>query len=151
MIVDTFMKKNVISIQETATIGDAADLFAHHHIGTLPVLDTENHLMGILHMSDLLRLVMPDFIQLVDDFDFIVGSLGAFETLLPSPESAAKSVSTLMHEPVSAKNDCGLMLAFALLDHHKLYDLLIVDEQHHLVGLASRVDIGTALLKSWNN
>ena len=44
---------------------------------------------------------------------------------------------------------CGLSRAFALLHHHNLTDLPVVDVENCLVGIASRVDVGTAMLKNW--
>jgi CBS domain-containing protein len=37
------------------------------------------------------------------------------------------------------------------MNSHDLYDLLVVDDDDRLVGLASRVDIGTALLAGWRS
>lgn len=72
------MKKNVISISPNAHIGEAAAMFAKHHIGSLPVVDDAGHLVGLLQLRDLLAFVLPDFIRLVEDFDF-VGDFGAIQ------------------------------------------------------------------------
>ena len=79
MIISKYMKRNVVSIPATATIGDAATLYAEKHIGTLPVIDEDRKLVGVLHMRDLLNLVMPTFIDLLDDFDFVREDFGVFE------------------------------------------------------------------------
>jgi CBS domain-containing protein len=34
---------------------------------------------------------------------------------------------------------------------HDLYDLPVVNNNNQLVGLASRVDVGTALLSRWHD
>ena len=57
MKVNQVMKKNVISITVTATVAEAADLLVQYHIGTLPVIDDQNKLVGVLFLSDLLELV----------------------------------------------------------------------------------------------
>lgn len=145
------MKRQVISIAVSATINDAAILFVEHHIGTLPVVDTDKKLAGILHMRDLLELVMPDFVKLVDDFDFVRGDFGAFETLRPSPKMAVQSVRSIMKPPVSVRATSGLLRAFAIINSHDLYDIPVVDDDNQLVGLASRVDIGTELLAGWRD
>jgi CBS-domain-containing membrane protein len=145
------MKRDVASIAVSATISEAAALFVARHVGTLPVLDQAGRLVGILHLRDLLKLVMPDFVYLVDDFDYVREDFGLFETLRPSPATAAKPVSTIMEPAVSVNDTCGLLRAFAIINRRDLYDLPIVDQDNHLVGLASRVDIGTALLAGWQD
>jgi CBS domain-containing protein len=151
MKVNEFMKSNVISISVTATVAEAADLLAQHHIGTLPVVDGQSKLVGILHLSDLLELVMPVFVNLVQDFDFIREDFGDYEELRPSPQTAAQSVTKLMEPPYSVSANAGLLLAFATMKKHDLYDLPVVNNNNELVGLASRVDVGTALLSRWHD
>ena len=145
------MKHEVVSISVTATIREAAALFVEEHIGTLPVIDEEGKLVGILHIRDLLELVMPSFVRLVEDFDFVRGDFSVFESLLPPPEVYILPVSTIMVPPVSVRPESGLLRAFAIMNSHNWYDLPVVDEDGWLVGLASRVDVGTALLASWRN
>jgi CBS domain-containing protein len=145
------MKHEVISISVSATIREAAALFFEEHIGTLPVVDADEKLVGILHISDLLELVMPSFVRLVEDFDFVRGDFSIFETLLPPQEVAAQPASSIMVATVSVRAISGLLRAFAIMNSHHLYDLPVVDDDGRLVGLASRVDIGTALLAGWRS
>lgn len=150
MEVSKWMKRNVVSIAVSANIGAAAALFAEKHVGLLPVLDENRRLVGVLHLRDLLKLVMPAFVELIEDFDFVQGDLGIYESLKPSREAAAQPVSTVMESPVSVKASSGLLLAFALMENHDLYDLPVIDEQDRLIGLVSEVDVGTALLANWH-
>lgn len=104
--------------------------------------------MGVLQLRDLLSLVLPVFTRLMEDFDF-VSTFGAASSIQPSQELIAKRVSEVMEPPVCVEDTCGLTRAFALLHHHNLTDLPAVDAENCLVGIASRVDIGTTTLKSW--
>lgn len=148
MKVATHMKRNVITLPDTATLGEAAARFADEHVGTLPIVDAAGRLVGILHLRDLLGLIMPDFISLLEDFDF-VSDFGALEDKAPAPQTLAQKVTSVMERPVSVPASAGLLLAFAMIDQHDLYDLPVVDENGRLVGLASRVDVGTALVARW--
>jgi CBS domain-containing protein len=145
------MKHDVISISVLATIREAAALFVEEHIGTLPVVDGDGKLVGILHIRDLLELVMPSFVRLVEDFDFVRGDFSVFEALLPPPEVAVQPVSSVMVSAVSVGAGSGLLRAFAIMNSHDFYDLPVVDDDGRLVGLASRVDVGTALLAGWRS
>lgn len=151
MNVNQCMKRQVFSVSAAATIEEAAALFVTHHVGTLPVVDDSQQLVGILHVHDLLKLVMPAFVDLFEEFDFVVKDFGAFEELRPTAESAHQPVQKFMEPPVSVKANSGLLRAFAILNHHNLYDLPIVDDANKLVGIASLVDIGSALLTTWQD
>jgi len=144
------MKRDVVSITASASIGQAAARFAARHIGMLPVVDASGRLVGILQLRDLLALVMPDFVQLIEDFDF-VHDFGVVETWQPLPETLARPVREVMQPPVSVDAACGLLRAFATLRKHDLHDLPVVDASGRLAGIASRVDIGAALLAGWRS
>lgn len=148
MNVQNSMKKQVITVQDTDDLGFAAKQFVKHHIGTLPVINTEGKLVGVLKLQDLLMLILPAFTNLMEDFGF-VGDFGAMESIRPSREIISKLVSEVMKSPVYVDDSCGLSRAFALLHRHNLTDLPVVDSNHQLLGIASRVDIGTAILKNW--
>jgi CBS domain-containing protein len=145
------MKHEVISISVAASIREAAAFFVDEHIGTLPVVDGDGKLAGILHIRDLLELIMPSFVRLVKDFDFVLGDFSVFETLLPLPEVADQPASSIMVPPVCVKVGSGLLRAFAIMNRHDVYDLPVVDDDGRLVGIASRVDIGKALLSGWGS
>jgi CBS domain-containing protein len=149
MNVSDCMKRKIVSIADTNTIEEAADRFVSNHIGMLPVVNKAGRLVGILHLRDLLDLVMPAFVDLVDDFDF-VRDFGVLEQYQPSQKAIDQPLTTLMTPPTSVRSSCGLLRAFAIINSHELLDLPVVDDQDRLVGLASRVDIGRALLKRWH-
>ena len=148
MNVKASMKKQVVTILDTDNLGKAAKQFVQFHLGMLPVINAEGKLVGVLQLRDLLNLALPDFTRLMEDFDFVV-SFGAANSIQPSKEQIAKKVSDVMEPPVFVEDTCGLTRAFALLHKHNLTDLPVVDAENCLLGIASRVDVGTAILKGW--
>jgi CBS domain-containing protein len=144
------MKRNVISIPETATILEAATRMTERHIGQLPVVDHKGKLIGVISLPELLSLEMPAFFNLISDLDF-VGDFGAVETTRPTPEEVDQPVTTLMQPARSVVEDSGLLHAYGLMLKHNLSDLPVVSEGGQLVGVVSRVDIGTAILTTWKN
>lgn len=144
------MKCNVYYIQSTATIQEAAAIVAEKHIGTLPVVDPQGKLIGVVGIRDLLSLEMPDFFNLIEDFDF-VHSFGAVETTRPGVEVISRPVSTIMEPATFVEETCGMLRAYALMLKRNLHDLPIVSGSGILVGIASRVDIGVAILAGWND
>jgi CBS domain-containing protein len=143
------MKQNVYTVSHSTSIADAAKMFAGKHIGSLPVVDGQGRLVGLLQLRDLLELVLPDFLDLLDNFDF-APDFGAVEERIPSAEVLARPVNTIMQSPISVEMDSGLLRAFSLLHKHQLHDLPVVDDDNILVGIASRVDVGTAFVTNWN-
>ena len=148
MEVNCCMKKTIITAPVTATVSDAAYLFCTNHIGMLPVVDEAGNLVGILQLRDLLHLIMPAFVDLINDIDY-VGDFGAMEDREPAEEELNTPISEVMEEATYVRDDSGLVRAFAFIHKHELIDLPVVNRKGKLVGLASRVDIGRALLTTW--
>jgi CBS domain-containing protein len=144
------MKRNVYSILSTATIRQAAALIVERHIGLLPVVDEQSKPIGVVRLSDLLSLELPDFFNLLPDLDF-VHDFGAVETTRPSPEELDRPVTILVQPVTFVEETCGLLRAYALMVKHNLHDLPVVSEDGTLVGIASRVDIGAAILSAWKS
>ena len=147
-MIGKYMKRNVISIPSTATIREAAAQVVRHHIGLLPVVDDQGKLVGVVDLRDLLTIELPDFFDLVEDLDF-VHDFGAVESTRPTAQQIDRPISLLMQPAISVLETCGLLRAYALMLKHRLRDLPVVNQQGELVGIASQVDIGTAILATW--
>jgi CBS domain-containing protein len=148
MKISSCMKRMVFSIPASATIGEAVNIFIEKHIGLLPIVDAQGRPVGVLGLRELLSLALPSFVDLIGDLDF-VKDFGAVENSQPAVEILARPVTTLMKPATSVKENCGLLRAYALMIQHKLHDLPVVSEEGALTGIASRVDVGTAILSSW--
>jgi CBS-domain-containing membrane protein len=148
MIIRDCMKHKVYSISESATISQAVARLTNRRIGTLPVVNAAGRLVGVLRLNNLLSLVMPDFVNLLDAFDF-AHDFGALESRQPAPEVMLQPVTKVMQPAAAVDETCGLLRAFAILNEHQLMDVLVVNSLGQLVGIASRVDIGVALLSGW--
>ncbi|HEY3474661.1 MAG TPA: CBS domain-containing protein [Anaerolineales bacterium] len=148
MEISKYMKRNVISISETSTIREAASVFVEHHVGLLPIVTRDKKLVGVVGLRDLLSLELPDFVSFIADVDF-VHDFGAVETTRPPAETLDRLVKTLMRPAISVPEHTGLLRAYALMLQHQLHDMPVVSSRGELVGVASRVDIGTAILSTW--
>jgi CBS domain-containing protein len=148
MDISNCMKRNVISIHAGASIREAAAIFVKKHIGLLPVVNEEGKPIGVIGLRDLLSLELPDFVSFIADVDF-VHDFGAVETTRPPAETLDKSVKTLMIHPITVEEGAGLLRTYALMLQHNLHDILVVSREEKLIGVASRVDIGAAILSTW--
>jgi len=142
------MKHDVVSIPSSATVGEAAEILVRRHIGMLPVVDAYRRPIGVLGLRDMLGIALPAFVDLIDDVAFI-SDFGAAETARPSAATLAQPVTALMRPATTVTEDCGLLRAYALLRQRDLHDLPVVAADGSLVGIASRVDVATAVLGGW--
>ena len=143
------MKSNVISIPDISTIREAAAIIVEKHIGLLPIVDSENKLVGVVGLRDLLNLELPDFVRFIEDLDF-VHDFGAVETTRPAARTLEKPIKSLMKEAIAVEEDCGLLRAYALMLQQNLHDMPVLSKDGKLIGIASRVDIGTSILSTWS-
>lgn len=148
-IIFNWMKENVISIGNDATVKDAARLMLEKRIGTLPVVDENRTIVGLTTIQAIVQIFLPDFVGMLSNIDFIK-DFGA--TGNPSIESFAKAeeltVVDIMEEPVSVEYTCGLVRSLSVMTKHGIQDLPVTKDGV-LVGIASRVDIGRAFLSIW--
>jgi acetoin utilization protein AcuB len=59
--VSEIMTRNPATIQQTASIGEAARIMLEKKFSGLPVVDEANHLVGIITESDIFRLVVNEW------------------------------------------------------------------------------------------
>ena len=51
MQIKDYMKKNVVSIRTTTTIGEAAAVIVEKHVGILPVVDEQGKPVGVVRLE----------------------------------------------------------------------------------------------------
>lgn len=148
MIISQYMKRHVVSIPATTSVREAAAIFVKKHIGLLPVVDDDNKPIGVIGLRDLLALELPDFVSFIADMDF-VHDFGAVETTRPPARVLDKPIKSLIKPAITVDEESGLLRAYALMLQHELHDILVISKDGKLAGIASRVDIGAAILSTW--
>ncbi len=70
MKVSDIMTKAVLTVKADTSVNDIAKLMGEHNISGVPVVDDQNHVLGIITEHDLIvrntRLEMAHFIQVLD-------------------------------------------------------------------------------------
>ncbi len=150
MIVSNTMKRAVISASPQTTVLEAAKLMIQKGIGTLPVIDSNDTLIGVVKISDILNVFIPDYFDFIENLSF-VHDFGALEDFLPKdvPEIENVAIQTLMELPIAIEESESILRAATKMVRHDLIDLPVVNSQGQLVGLASHVDVGIAFLQKW--
>ena len=130
--VSELMSPQIISLKDTATVWQAWQVLSEKRVGQAPVVDANDHLVGLLTRADLLS---PE--------------------RLPSPDSHAlawralmmQNVTDIMVTPVpSVAPDSDIRRVAQVLLDSGLPGLPVVDEQGLVAGFISRSDILRAVV-----
>ncbi len=103
-----------VTLTQGALVGDALELMKRFKIGGIPIVDEQNHLVGILTNRDL-----------------------RFETHLSRPVEDLMTSENLITAPIGTTLD----QARKILQAHKIEKLPVVDDGNKLVGLITYKDI----------
>ena len=57
---EALMTKDIVTIDDTATVEDLATLFEEEHVNPVPVINKERELVGIVSRADIVRLLVRD-------------------------------------------------------------------------------------------
>ncbi len=106
-----------VTIRRGSTVKEALDMMHDYHIGGIPVVDEENHLVGIVTNRDL-----------------------RFERHLDKKIDEVMTSENLVTTHVQT----DLTAAAAILQENKIEKLPVVDNDNHLVGLITYKDITKA-------
>ncbi|MFQ5943888.1 MAG: CBS domain-containing protein [Anaerolineales bacterium] len=141
-----WMKREVVSISPDATLREVAALILEKRVGTLPVVDDEGTVVGVVSITEIVKMFLPDFVTIMDEIDF-VHDYGDLENASAEDRQRAKMlhVFDIMEEAIAMEEDAGLVHALSVMEKHNLRDLIVIREGR-LVGIASQVDIGRAFL-----
>ncbi len=106
-----------VTIRRGKTVRDALRMMAEYHIGGIPVVDGENHLVGIVTNRDL---------RFERHMDRLVDEVMTKENLVTT------------HQQTDLSN------AAQILQENKIEKLPVVDSDNHLIGLITYKDITKA-------
>jgi CBS domain-containing protein len=128
----------------------AIELLAEREIGALPVVNSENRVIGIVSESDLVLsdeqadLHLPHYFNIMGGVIF-TGSMKGFEERLY--KAFATNVRDLMSEdPVVVRTDDGVEKVARLIAEKHHNHLPVVDGDGKLAGIVTRADALAALV-----
>ncbi|MDQ2939072.1 MAG: CBS domain-containing protein [Actinomycetota bacterium] len=128
----------------------AIELLAEREIGALPVVNSEQRVIGIVSESDLVLsdeqadLHLPHYLNIMGGIVF-TGSMKGFEERLN--KAFATNVRDLMSEdPVVARTDDGVEKVARLIAEKHHNHLPVVDGDGKLAGIVTRADVLAALV-----
>lgn len=140
--VQDVMSGEVLSIPKYEGVMKAAHLISENNISGLPVVDKENHVIGIITQADILSIVgMRREHTFKDLLKHMLGE--------PLPEcKMGDFVGDIMASPaITIKPQANIAEAAQIMEEHRIRRLPVVDDNDMLIGIISRADILKAMIK----
>lgn len=125
MTASHLMEREVIAFEETVSCHEVAETLVKKNFGSVPIVDSEGRLIGIVTEYDLLN------------------------SLLDGKELNKKPVSECMTRPaISISEEVTAAQIVALLQARHLIRVPVTDREGRLIGLVARRDILAGYLES---
>jgi CBS-domain-containing membrane protein len=142
------MTKDVVSVSKSTTVRELAQIFDTRHFGSLPVVDGECNLTGIVTASDLIEqgrsLHIPTVISL---FDWVIPLEGERSLEKDLKKMTAQTAGEICSSDVVTVSPTDLVSTAAdIMSARKLHALPVVNGTR-LVGMVSRIDIIRNMIK----
>ncbi len=136
--VQTIMRSGVTTVKPATPVADLVALLMQRGYRSLPVVDEQRKLVGIITDGDLMRRAG------------LLTRLGLQDKLTPEQmqeqlaalQGGPHTAEAIMTRPIiTVRPDDKVRQAAALMGEHSLKRLPVIDDSGHLVGLISRVDV----------
>jgi CBS domain-containing protein len=142
LTVADIMTKDVVTVLKTTTVRELAHIFDLRHFGSLPVVDGDGNLTGIVTASDLIEqgrsLHIPTVISL---FDWVIPIEGERSLERDLKKMTAQTAGEICSsDVVTVSPTDAVSTAADVMSEKKLHALPVVVGSR-LVGMVSRIDI----------
>ncbi len=143
-LVRDVMSTPVVTLRPDDTVEHAADVLAEKNVGSLPVVDDEGKLVGILRDDDLIaseaRVHVPTFINFLGLGMAFPGEMKHLERELK--KIAGATVRDVMQaEPPTVTPDATLEDVATIMHDLGVNSVPVVDPDNKVVGIVARADI----------
>ncbi len=136
------MTKDVVTVRRSTTVRELAEIFETRHFGSLPVVDEDGNLTGIVSSSDLIEqgrsLHIPTVISL---FDWVIPLEGEKSLERELRKMTAQTVGEICsNEVLTVAPSDPVSTAADIMSARKLHALPVV-AAGKVVGIVARIDI----------
>lgn len=143
VLVRNVMTEDVIAVQKFDDITHAARILSENNISGLPVVDKENHVIGIISEADVLAMMgtqrkhtARDLIRHMFGHPLAERKMGDLVGDIMTPT------------PITIRPDAEISEAAKIMDEKRIRRLAVVDSEQRLIGVISRRDILKAISKA---
>lgn len=144
MAVSNIMTRKLITVTADTTIEDISKLIIANRISGVPVVDSDNRVVGMVTQSDIIFRQIhnePTFAATAEDLVLLKEGMKAEKRF-----GAGNTAKDIMTSPViTAHENDSIREVVELITKEKIKRVVIVDEEGRLVGIVSKMDIVRAL------
>ena len=139
MKVKEIMAKDVVSVKPDDNARDAISLLFKMEISGLPVINTEGKLVGMFTEKDVLKQILPSYLEKVGRFVYEENPKSIKNKF---QDLANLSVSQLMRrEVITIDEETSLCEAARIILIQKIRRIPVLDKEKRVVGIVAREDI----------
>ena len=146
------MSTKVVSVKRSTPLNGVIQLFKDHNFHTLPVVEGNNRLVGVITLEEILSVFQPhssDLERMLKTIPFLEPSRE--EDLLLTDISSEIGVlvvadDVMTHKFVTINPTASIGEAYSSMRLHQV-DILMVTEQERLIGVITKFDIILSLFK----
>lgn len=132
---EDLMDVNCPTISPEKTLREAFDLFTRAHLSTLPVVDADNRLLGVLDAVNVISKFIPEYVMMLPNAQFLE-SFETFEAL--NREEGTRLVKDFMRPAkLLITPDTPLFHCTVEICRHSAYTIFVTREDKTLVGSLS--------------
>lgn len=137
MLVRDVMSTDVVTVSRTATVKAAIVLLARHHITSMPVLDRDGRVCGVVSEADLVHDLVPS--------DPRAHELPVEDEWRDRPRTVGEVMSTHV---LSVQRDADVAAVVELITDTAVKSVPVVNAEHRVVGVLSRSDLVRVLARA---
>jgi CBS domain-containing protein len=140
------MTRNVFAIPARTSVKEAAQMLLARHYSGAPVIDATRNCVGVVSLRDITRYQQSRSNVRVYEHDFYASSriddAGDQEIDLVVERDPDENVEQIMTPIVLAvEEDAPIAEVVRLVVHHHVHRIFVMDEDRHLVGIVSTIDV----------
>lgn len=144
MIVNDIMNTSVKSATADTAIRDIASIMCFNKISGMPVVDTDNKLIGVISEKDILRNMFPDVKTVMEQ-----GGTPDFEAIeMDYKDVLHRRAGDIMSQTVaSVTPDMPLLKAASMMCSKQIRRIPVTDKSGTLLGIISIGDVHKAIFR----
>ncbi|MCR9117610.1 MAG: CBS domain-containing protein [bacterium] len=139
--VKELMSRDVVTIGADESVHEALERIAENKVAALPVVDNRQRCIGFLSSSDLIQIAQElesgiDELERSEEFllGMIIAKIGDGIGHQPVTDVMSETV-------ISVDPDDLVVKAASVMLRERIHRLPVIDNQQHLVGIISTIDI----------
>lgn len=134
--VGSIMTKVVISVLPDADILTASRILSENRVSGMPVVDKDNHVLGVISEGDILSAAgMGEHHAFKDVVRRMLGKA------VPKRQATSTVENAMSSPAVTAKLETDVREAAAVMNDRRIKRLPVIDQENRLIGIISRADI----------